>query len=833
MAAAARIRDETGVDVETLWGDDGFVVRFPDVDAPPDPQLLIPDPDEAQSLVVRQLGATALFAAKFRENAARSLLLPKRRPGMRAPLWQQRKRAADLLAVASRYGSFPVLLETYRECLRDFFDMPALVSTLSDLRSRKVRLVTVDSEKPSPFAASLLFSYVASFLYDGDAPLAERRAQALAVDQAQLRELIGDAELRELLDADAIDAVEQQLQRLDPRYRARNADAIHDMLLALGDLTAEDIEARSATAEVAAHLAALAAARRIVMVRVSGETRFIAVEDVARFRDALGVPLPTGLPEALLQPVKDPLGDLALRYARTHAPFTAADFAARYGLSPAGAETLLLRLTGEGRLLEGEFRPGGTRREWTDQGVLRLIRRRSLARLRREVEPVDQAVLGRFAVTWQGVVKRRRGPDALLDVVEQLQGAPLPASIVETEILPARLEYYEPSDLDAVVAAGEVVWVGVEPLGERDGRVALYLADHLPRLLAPPVRARGDGRGGDRGDPLGGREAAVVDVLRTRGASFFGPLHEAVGGGYPAETVEALWTLVWQGAITNDTFHALRAFTRARATSRRARRSQAAPFRSRRLVPPAAEGRWSLVPRAASARGDATKWAAAIAQQLLTRHGVLTREAAAAEALPGGFGTIYPVLKAMEESGRLRRGYFVSGLGATQFALPGALDLLRSLRDDDETQVAVLAATDPANPYGATLKWPATAPLPAVPGGTARADADAARAARGPTRTVGATVIIVDGALGAHLARGDRALTTWLSDAEPQRSRTARAIARVLIERARALAGESPRGMLIEEIDGMPPGVHPLAPFLGEAGFIPGALGFQATLPRS
>jgi ATP-dependent Lhr-like helicase len=829
MAAAAKIREDAGVDVETLWGDDGFVVRFPNVDQPPDPRLVLPDPDEVQALVVRQLGATALFAAKFRENAARSLLLPKRRPGMRAPLWQQRKRAADLLAVAARYGSFPVLLETYRECLRDFFDMPALVATLTDIRSRKIHVATVDTERPSPFAASLLFSYVASFIYDGDAPLAERRAQALAVDQAQLRELIGDAELRELLDGDSMEAVERQLQRLDEPHRAKNADGVHDMLLAIGDLTEEELLARALTDSVHA----LAAARRIVPVRVAGERRFIASEDAARYRDALGVELPAGIAEALLEPVRDPLGDLALRFARTHAPFAAADFAARYGLPASAAETVLVRLTGEDRLLEGEFRPGGTAREWTDQGVLRLLRRRSLAKLRHEVEPVDQAVLGRFATRWQGVATRRHGADALLDVVEQLQGASMPSSILETEILPARIDSYDPADLDAVIAAGEIVWVGVEALGERDGRIALYLADHLTRLLPPRP---------DRACAQPDREAAIIEYLESRGASFFGPLHEASGGGYPGETVDALWNLAWQGVVTNDTFHALRAFTRARQPRRKTRQAEAPAFRSRRLVPPAAEGRWGLVARAIKpAKEDATRLAASIAQQLLVRHGVLTREAVAAEAIPGGFGVMYPVLKAMEEAGRLRRGYFVAGLGATQFALPGALDLLRSLRDgvpesdgrDDET--LALAATDPANPYGATLRWPAPStsatsvrPGPSGPG--------AASAGRGPVRTVGATVILAEGTLVAYLARGDRLLLTWLPESEPLRSRAARGIGRMLIERARRFnpgtvedRADSPRGMLIEEIDGVAPSSHPMASFLLEAGFIAGPMGLQAT----
>jgi len=803
MAVAAKIREERGVDVETLWGDDGFVVRFPDVDEPPDPRLFLPDPDEVQALVVRQLGATALFAAKFRENAARSLLLPKRRPGMRTPLWQQRKRSADLLAVASRYGSFPVLLETYRECLRDFFDMPALVATLADVRSRKIKVATVDSDTPSPFASALLFTYVASFLYDGDAPLAERRAQALAVDQAQLRELLGSAELRELLDAESMDDVERQLQRLDPRYHAKSADGIHDLLLAIGDLAFDELAGRAAMPEVRAAADALVSARRILSVRVAGDERFIATEDAARYRDALGVPLPPGIPEALLQPVRDPLGDLALRYARTHAPFTDLDFAGRYALSPPAAEAVLMRLAAEGRLVEGEFRPAGTRREWTDAGVLRQLRRRSLARLRHEIEPVEPATLGRFVTTWQGVAKRRRGADALLDAIEQLQGAPLAASLLETELLPARIEGYDAGDLDAVIAAGEIVWVGVEPLGDRDGRVALYLADHLTKLLPPDVtkvRLKPD---------RDAREAAILDGLRSRGASFFGPLHDAVGGGYPGETVDALWNLVWQGLVTNDTFQALRAFTRVHAPRRRTKRREPAAFRSRRLAPPSAEGRWSLVDREPAR--TATKWAAAVAQQLLARHGVVTREAVAAEALPGGFGTVYPVLKAMEDAGRVRRGYFVAGLGATQFALPGALDLLRSLRDrPEDAEVSVLAATDPANPYGATLKYPADS-----------------RA----SRSVGATVILVDGALTAYLARGDRQLLAFLPEAEPDRSRAGRAVARALLDRARA-GGDIPRGMLIEEIDGAPAALHALGPFLVEAGFVPGAMGFGAVSSR-
>ncbi len=799
MAAVERVRAETGVDVETMWTDDGFVVRFPETEAPPDSALVVPAPEEAESLVVRQLGGTALFAAKFREAAARALLLPRRRPGGRTPLWQQRKRAADLLAVAARYGSFPIILEAYRECLRDVFDIPALVETLRRIESRDIRTVTADSATPSPFASALLFGYVANYIYDGDAPLAERRAQALAIDQAQLRELLGEAELRELLDADALADVERQLQQIDERFRAKSVDGVHDLLLHLGDLTGAEIASR-ASVDGADAVAALTRDRRAIAVNVGGEARIIPVEYAGRYRDALGVPLPVGLPAALLEPVRDAASDLARRYARTHGPFTTAEFAARYALGRSTAEALLKTLAAGGRLLEGEFRPGGTGREWCDADVLQTVRRRSLAKLRKEVEPVDPPVLARLVTTWQGTVRRRAGLDALLDVVENLQGAPLPASILESEILTARIEGYSPADLDALLAAGEVVWRGVEPLGERDGRVAIYLTDHLSRLWRPAPNSE-----------VGERGEAILTYLKTHGASFFGAIHDAVGGGYPAETVDTLWDLVWKGLLTNDTLHALRAFTRP--PERRSRKpARARPFRSRRVAPPAAEGRWSLLAGRVPAIPSDTQWSTAMAQQLLTRYGVLTREVAAAEGITGGFGAVYDVLKALEDAGRIRRGYFVGGVGAMQFALPPALELLRSLRDTPEdVETLVLAATDPANPYGTTLKWPDTAP-------------EEEAAGRGPTRSVGALVVLANGALGAYVPRGGRQLVVWLPEDEPLRSSVGRAVAEALAGIAR---DETRGGVLIGEINGMEPASHPLARYLIEAGFHPSAMGFQ------
>jgi ATP-dependent Lhr-like helicase len=810
MAAAAKLK-AAGVDVETMWTEDGFVLRFADTDAPPEVGALLMGSEEASQLVMQQLGSTALFAAKFREAASRALLLPRRRADGRTPLWQQRKRAHDLLSVAAGYPGFPMLLEAYRECLRDVFDMPALMETLRAIETRAIRVHVTDSRTPSPFAASLLFGYVANYIYDGDAPLAERRAQALSIDQDQLRELMGDADLRELLDLGAIEEVEEQLQCLVDPYKARgsnpaaSADGVHDLLLRLGDRTRAEIAARSVSEEVAGSVARLIKARRVVELKVAGEKRVVAVEDAARFRDALGVVLPAGLPTAFLESVSDAVLDLVRRYARTHGPFTTNDVAVRYALPKDSVEATLQRLVGLGRVAEGGFRPGGVNREWVDVEVLRAIRRKSLARLRKEVEPVEQRTLARLFTRWQGVVQPRRGLDALLDVIENLQGAPLPASLLETEILPARIADYKAADLDTLIAAGEVVWVGFEALGERDGRVGLYLAERLPVLWSGGVR-----------EELGEREQVIVEYLKRNGASFFQAMHEGVGGGYPGETLEALWSLVWRGLLTNDALHALRAYCERPAGSRAKpsrRVHNQVGFRSRRTTPPTAQGRWSLNEAAFDVARSGTEWSHAMAQQLLTRYGVVFRETAHAENLPGGFSAVYDVLKAMEESGRVRRGYFAADLGATQFAMPAAVDLLRSLRvvsQEGKSEVVMLAATDPANPYGALLRWPE---------------------GLGLTRSVGARVVLVDGALVAYLRRGNPNVQVMLPEEEPGRSQVARVLAEFFVAQVQKLeadGGERGRGgMLIAQVNGVNVAEHPMAKYLLDAGFVAGGMGFN------
>ncbi|WP_197526541.1 Lhr family helicase [Botrimarina colliarenosi] len=798
IAVAARLREEDLGEVDYSWTDDGMIFRLPESPQPPPTDFFLPRADEVEDRVTSQLGSTAMFAARFRENAARALLLPKRQPGRRQPLWMQRRRAADLLAVASRYPSFPILLETYRECLRDVFDLPGLVALLRDIEKRVVRVETVESQQPSPFASSLLFNYVGNFIYEGDAPLAERRAAALSLDHAQLRELLGGAELRELLDGETIDQLGLELQKLADPY-CRHADAAHDLFLSLGDLTGDELYARCdhdavAREDVERWLSELLDTRRIIAVRIGGEPRYAASEDAARLRDALGVNPPAGLPGAFLEQVADPVGDLVSRFARTHGPFSSVDAARRLGLGEAVVRSALERLRDAGRVLEGEFVPGRRGREWCDVAVLRTIKRRSLAKLRQQVEAVPAEALARFLPVWQGVTQPRKGLDGVLDAVEQLQGAPLPASDLEREILPSRVKEYRPGLLDELFLAGEVVWQGVDSLGQHDGRIALYLTDQFPllgRLPLPPAEGK---------DAL---ERTVRELLAERGALFFDEIARATGE-FPNDVLAALWRLVWRGDATNDTLAPLRALVAqsgsdskqvAGAASRRGRTA----FRSRRRTRlPGADGRWSLLSRFHGGV-TSTERLAALAVQLVERHGVLTRDQIAREQVEGGFSAIYPVLKAMEEAGKVRRGYFVDGQGGAQFAAAGADELLRSRPREDEPPTFVLAATDPANPYGVALPWP---PAPAEDAGK-------------PQRAAGCRVVLCDGQALGYLNKTGQSLTTFLAETEPDRGYQALRLATALATRA-----HEQRSILLTKIDGGSAIASGIAPVLAKSGFV-------------
>ena len=797
MAIESRLREHHGVEVEAMWSDDGIAVRLPEgieTDGATIESALLIEPDEVEELLMAELGGSALFAARFRENAARALLLPRRRPGQRTPLWMQRQRSADLLAVASRYGSFPIILETYREVLRDVFDMPALVELLGSIRSRKIRVVSVETRSASPFASSLMFDYLGSFMYEGDAPLAERRAQALALDRDLLAELLGTEELRELIDPEAVADLELELQALADGRRARTLDGVADLLRRLGDLRSDEVEARTADGlDAAAALAELEGARRAVRARIAGEERWMAIEDVARYRDAVGASPPPGVAETWLAVTEAPLDALLARWARSHAPFTADAPAGRWGIARATVEERLRAMAASGSLVEGAFRPGGAAHEFTDPDVLRQLRRRSLARLRREVEPVEPEVLARFLPSWHGVAGTAGGLGRLVEVVAQLEGVPVPASVLERDVLAGRIAGYTPRLLDELGAAGEVVWVGRGTLGRDDGRVALYRRDRVDLLASA-------GTAEDRpSEPV---HDALRAHLQRRGASFFPQLRAAVADARSDdELLDALWDLVWAGEVTNDTFAALRALSLPRSRSKATPR----PGRLVALGPPRAAGRWSLVADLVGEERTPTERGHALATSLLERHGVVTREAAAAEGIGGGYASVYPVLRAMEESGRARRGYFVAGLGAAQFALPGAVDRLRAARDDDEPSVRILAATDPAQPYGAALAWPRGADDVRLP----------------LQRAAGAYVVLVDGSAALYVERGGRSLLTLPAASDPGiRDRAVAAIPSLVSP------GGPMRELRLERVDRAPVSESSAAQALRGAGFRPSYRGY-------
>jgi ATP-dependent helicase Lhr and Lhr-like helicase len=812
LAITARLRERYGVEAQAQPADDGIVVRLPDTaDEPPGADEVAFDADELDALVRETVGTSALFAARFRECAARALLLPRRDPRRRRPLWQQRQRAAQLLDVARDFADFPIMLEAARECLRDVFDMPALADLMRSISTRSVRLVEVETPRASPFARSLLFGYVGAFLYEGDAPLAERRAAALELDPTLLAELLGAAELRELLDPAVVAETEQRLQWLTPDRAARDVEDAAELLRLVGDLSTAEAADRGIAPE---WLDELVAARRAIVVRIAGTERYLAIEDAGRVRDALGAALPVGVPEAFTEPVADPLGDLVLRYSRTHAPFTAATAAARFGLGVAVVEGTLRRLAATGRVVTGEFTPGGAGAEWCDAEVLRILRRRSLAALRKEIEPSPPAALAAFLPRWQHVGEGNRGVDAVAAAVEQLAGAAIPASALERLVLPARVADYSPAYLDQLCASGEVVWAGAGALPSADGYLVLAYSDAAELLLPPPDPAAA-------GSPL---HAALLAALDGGQALFLRDLAERVaaelGTVADEELTTALWDLVWAGYLSNDTLAPLRALlagsgthrsrpSAPRSTYRRPGRALRHGMLPTRAGPPTAAGRWYRLP---DRDADPTRCAAARAEVLLERHGVLTRGAVTGEQVPGGFAGVYPVLAALEERGAARRGYFVESLGAAQFAVPGAVDRLRTLADRssdvdragwsrrvEAPRPLVLAATDPANPYGAALPWPE------------RPASDATATGHRPGRKAGALVVLVDGALALYVERGGRTILSYVDSEEALRA-AADALAAAV--RSGALGS-----LAVERADGAPITGTALSAALSAAGF--------------
>jgi ATP-dependent Lhr-like helicase len=718
LAAQARLHERTGFEIQSIYSDEGFALRLVEAEVIPPAADLFMDPSDVRDEVTAQLHGSAMFASRFRENAARALLLPRRRPGSRTPLWLQRQRSADLLAVASRYPDFPILAETYRECLTDVFDIPGLIDLMSGVQRREIRVVEVETASPSPFASTLVFDYVSQYIYDGDQPLAERRAQALTLDRELLNELLGSDDLRELLDPDVIAETEIELQRLNGQWSPRDADETHDLLRQLGDLTEDELRARGAHAQFVADLKRES---RAIALRIGGEIRYVAAADAALYRDAIGASLPIGLPDAFTQPVERPLEQLLIRWADTHVPFQPAEPAARWHLPIGAMISAIEAMEKHGTLVAGLFRAHAADREYCSQDVLRILRRRSLAKLRREIEPVDQVVLARFEPAWQGLGFQARGLERLAEVVAQLQGAPIPVSVLERDVLTSRMTAYTPALLDELIGMGEVVWIGRGSLGLNDGRISLYMRGDVPRLVRP--------LNAELTHPESELTAAIRDRL-SRGPCFFTDLVTQCEGNRD-DILDAVWELVWTGDVTNDLFSPLRFIGPHKRTVRRG---------ITRLGPPRSLGRWSLVADMLNPSLSSTEHLHALAQTLLQRYGVLTREHVVGEGIVGGFAMLYSCLRMMEESGQVRRGYFVEGLGGAQFALDGAVDRLRSHRSTGEENIVLLATTDPACAYGFTVPWPQLKARPA--------------------RAAGAYVVLDQGDLRLFVERGGRSVAT-------------------------------------------------------------------------
>ena len=769
MAIARKLRDEHDLEADAIYSDDGIAIHLPDADEPPSSDLVLIEPDELEDLVVRELGSSALFGARFRENAARSLLIPRAYPGKRTPLWQQRLKAQSLLEVARDFPRFPVILETYRECLQDVFDLPALDRLLRGIHSRRLSLVEVETPTASPFASSLLFDYVATYMYEGDTPNAERRATALSLDRELLRELLGQDELRDLIEPEALEEVERSLQHLTEHGRAGDRDGLQQIVRRLGDLTAAEADARAAEGYSAGSmLENLVRERRAVEVRINGEQRFIAAEDAGLYRDALGVSPPGGLPADYLKERDDPLTTLFSRYARTHGPFPTARLKARYGVDPTPA---LRELEAAGTVVRGEILPGGTEREWCEADVLRRVRRASLARLRKEVEPADAATYARFLASWQGIDRHRRsgaGIDRLREILVPLQGVALTPSVWERDVLPRRLGAYSSAWLDGLCTSGEIVWIGAGAIGRSDGRVALYFREDV-RLAGPP--------------PANGKleppEGEVHDSIRERlggGPAFWLDLATELDHS-PEELHSALWDLAFAGEVTNDSFAPLRA-PRLRAVP------SAEPggrrfSRRRPATGPTVQGRWSLTAPLFAGAPPIGPRLRAQAELMLERHGILTREMALAEGIPGGFSTLYPELSNLEVLGSARRGYFIEGLGGAQFALAGAVERLRSQPLDDET-LTVLATTDPANPYGTVLPWPKR------------------ESRRRPSRTPGSYVMLRSGLPVLFLEKGGKGILRL----DPELS--GEELTRLLAEFTRCAESGLVTPLKVERFDGEP-----------------------------
>ncbi len=801
LALSAKIRDELGLEADAIWSDDGIIVHLPDADEPPGAEFALIEPDVLEDAVVAELSSSALFGARFRENAGRALLIPRAYPGKRTPLWQQRLKSQTLLEVAKRYGEFP--------------DHPRDLSRVPAGRPRSSWAARSPDPAPAPRAEHgrgrdadrLAVRLLAAVRLRRDVHVRGRHAQRRAArggavarprpaaraarpggaarPDRRRRARPGRGRPPAALRADARDDEGRAARRAAPRRRP--------------DERGGGAAGRPHASDAEAWLAELERERRAVRVRVGGEPRWIDAADAGMYRDALGVVPPGGLPEAFVANVPDALVKLLRRYAQTHGPFTTDEPRARFGLDPGPALRALER---DGEVVRGELRPGGVSgtREWCDADVLRRLRRASLAVLRREIEPADQRAFATFLPSWQGIDKHPPGGagiDRLREQLVPLQGLALTPSTWETEVLPRRVGAYSTTWIDQLCASGELVWVGAGALGRTNGKVALYFRDDAALIGPPPVPGRAPA--------LDLPEHLAVRERLAQGSCFFTDLLADLSI-QPEQIQEALWDLAWAGEVTNDAFAPLRAprMTLVRAQRRAAARAgRPGRFSSRRGAGRAeVQGRWSLTaPLFAAAPGapsDPSARRRALGELLLERYGLVTRELVLAEGVPGGFSALYPELSQLETLGVARRGYFVEGLGGAQFALPGAVERLRAQRAPEESPPIVLAATDPAQPFGAALPWP-------------KRDGETRR----PARVPGATVVIAGAAPVLYLERGGKALQVLAADDD------ARVMAALLALADHTRAGRI-RRIALEKVNGEPVMGTRWEAMLAEVGFSAG-----------
>ena len=805
LAVGARITAETGIDAQAVSSDDGIVLRLPEADTEPSAALFVIDPDEIEAIVTEQVGNSALFASRFRECAARGLLLPRKNPGKRAPLWQQRQRAAQLLDVARQYPSFPIVLETVRECLQDVYDLPALTQLLTELKTSRVRITEVTTQHPSPFAASILFNYTGAFIYNDDNPLAERRAAALALDPELLAKLLGSVELQELLDSQIIAEVDAQLRRITPDRQARNFEELADALRLLGPIPTAKLSAHvNFPVELSAITTALAG--RVMVLRIAGVEHLAQIGDAPLLRDGLGIPVPAGVP-AQVTLITDALQQLVSRWARTRGPFVLQDLQQAFGLAAGAAHSVLMTLVDNKVLLRGQFRKEVGEQEFVASEVLKIIRSRSLAVARAQTQPVSLSAFGRFLPQWQqiaavGTQPELYGVDGVYAVVEQLAGVRLPASAWESVVLPARVRDYKPMDLDQLCHNGEVLIVGAGSAGSADPWVMLLPAEYAAELLPIPESVS-----------LTALQKQILQVVSQGGGFLFPAIQQAVSGedlglilgtATSEQIRAALWELFELGLISPDSFAPLRARLSAGSARRTAHKPRRTPARTRlrmgrtsfaqreknTQVPLDMVGRWG---RTIAANVEPTARSIAHGEAWLDRYGVVTRGSVIAEATTGGFALAYKVLSGFEESGKALRGQFIDGLGAAQFSTPAVIDWLRGLDDAlgydtwpsgaAEPHVYVVAACDPANPYGASIPWP-----------------DNNHATK-PTRAAGALVVLADGLLLAHISRGGRKLSLFTGPKTVAEKEIVRIVVHAIID---AVQRNTTTRLTIEKINGEP-----------------------------